>query len=141
MVTLVAWYQPDESGDILNLGPVRTNSNLVGGPAEPGERDLTGDVNFEDQANDGLPRIRIGQSAFEAYQVFEDEPDSVQRWIYFDGDAELRPATLVMQVVATKGPYDGYVGTATFVSRASAAGGVLVIVLNPPAPEEEVEEE
>lgn len=132
VVTLVAWYSQDPSGEFLNLGPLRTNDNLVAGPGEATGRTLTGDVDFDDAGNDGLPRIVLGESAFNAYPVFEGDLDTVQRWIYLNDDPGLRPATLVMQVVAVKGPYSGYSGTATFVSRAPEAGGVLIIVLNPP---------
>jgi hypothetical protein len=132
VVTLVGWYQQDPSGGFLNIGPLRTNDNLVAGPGDVTDRTLTGKVNFDDPANDGLPRITLGQSAFEARPVLDD-PDVVQRWIYYDEDPSLRPATLVLQIVATKGPYADYRGTATFVSRANDAGGVIVIVLNPPA--------
>ena len=66
-----------------------------------------------------------------------DDPDTVFRWLYLNDEQGERPATLVMQIECTDSPaYEGYTGTATFVSRASEAGGVLVIVLNPPAAEE-----
>ena len=133
VVTLVAWYSQDPSGEFLNIGPLTTNDNLVAGQDEAAERTLTGDVDFDDEGNDGLPRIVLGESAFNAYPVNPDDIDTVQRWIYLNDDPSLRPATLVMQIVAVKGPYEGYDGTATFVSRAPEAGGVLVIVLNPPA--------
>jgi hypothetical protein len=133
VVTLVAWYTQDPSGEFLNLGPLRTNDNLVAGAGEATDRTLTGNVDFDDDGNDGLPRIVLGESAFNAYPVVDDDPDSVQRWIYLNDDPGLRPATLVLQIAAVKGPYEGYDGTATFISRAPDAGGVLVIVLNPPA--------
>jgi hypothetical protein len=133
VVTLVAWYSQDPSGEFLNLGPLRTNDNLVAGSGEVNDRTLTGDVDFDDEGNDGLPRIVLGESAFNAYPVVEGDLDTVQRWIYLNDDPGLRPATLVLQVRAVKGPYEGYSGTATFVSRAAEAGGVLVIVLVPPA--------
>jgi hypothetical protein len=133
VVTLVAWYTPDPSGEFLDLGPLRTNDNLVAGAGEATDRTLTGDVDFDDEGNDGLPRIVLGESAFNAYPVVEGDLDSVQRWIYLNDDPGLRPATLVLQIAAVKGPYEGYDGTATFISRAPDAGGVLVIVLNPPA--------
>lgn len=132
VVTLVGWYSQDPSGEFLNIGPLRTNDNLVAGPADVTDRTLTGRVNFEDPANDGMPRITLGESAFEARPVLDD-PNVVLRWTYFDDDPSLRPATLVLQIVATKGPYEDYRGTVTFVSRAPEAGGVIVIVLNPPA--------
>jgi hypothetical protein len=133
VVTLVGWYMQDPSGEFLTIGPLRTNDNLVAGPAEVTDRSLTGQVNFTDESNDGQPRITLGDSAFEARAVYEDDPDSTQRWLYYNDDPTLRPATLVMQIVATRGPYENYRGTATFVSRAADAGGVIIIVLNPPA--------
>ena len=66
--------------------------------------------------------------------IYSDRPEEIPklRRVYFNDDPTLRPATLVMQIVAVKGPYQGYEGTVTFVSRAPEAGGVMVIVLNPP---------
>lgn len=133
VVTLVAWYVQDPSGGPLHLGPLRTNNSLVANQETANDRALTGDVDFEDPGNDGLPRITLGDSAFNAYAVNPDDPESVTRWTYFNDDPDLRPATLVMQIEAVKGPYKGYTGTATFISRAKNAGGVLVIVLNPPS--------
>jgi hypothetical protein len=37
-----------------------------------------------------------------------------------------------MQVEAVEGPYDGYIGTVTLVSRSDDGSGVIVVVLNPP---------
>jgi hypothetical protein len=133
VVTLIAWYSQDPSGDKLNLGPLRTNNSLVASEETANDRALTGDVDFADPGNDGLPRITLGDSAFNAYPVNPDDPESVFRWTYTDDDSSLRPATLVLQINAVKGPYKGYSGTATFISRAAKAGGVLVIVLNPPS--------
>ena len=133
VVTLVAWYSPDPSGEFLTIGPIRTNDALVAGAAEVTDRSLTGDVDFDDAGNDDLPRITLGESAFNAYPVNSDDIESTFRWVYTDEDSSLRPATLVLQIEAVKGPYKGYIGTATFVSRAFEAGGVLIIVLNPPA--------
>lgn len=133
VVTLVGWYMQDPSGEFLTIGPLRTNDNLVAGAGVETERTLSGRVNFEDDSNDGQPRITLGDSAFEARAVYDDDPNSTQRWLFYNDDPSLRPATLVMQIVATRGPYAEYRGTATFVSRASEAGGVLIIVLNPPA--------
>lgn len=133
VVTLVGWYMQDPSGEFLTIGPLRTNDNLVAGAGEETDRTLSGQVNFTDESNDGQPRITLGESAFEARAVYDDDPDSTQRWLFYDDDPSLRPATLVMQIVATRGPYEDYRGTATFVSRANEAGGVIIIVLNPPA--------
>ncbi|GIW03435.1 MAG: hypothetical protein KatS3mg059_0055 [Thermomicrobiales bacterium] len=68
---------------------------------------------------------------FDAYPVYEGDPASVFRWLYFNDEPGQRPGTLVMQIEAKAGPYEGYIGTATFVSRAAESGGVLVIVLKP----------
>jgi hypothetical protein len=133
VVTLVGWYSPDPTGDRLLIGPLRTNDNLVAGPADVTDRSLTGDADFSDPGNDGNPRITLGDSAFNAVPSVDDDPDTIVRGLYPEDDSSLRPATLVLRIVAVKGPYDGYTGTATFVSRAIDAGGVIVIVLNPPS--------
>lgn len=131
VVTLVAWYSQDTSGDFLTLGPLTTNQFLVAGAAEDG---LTGTADFDDPDNNDLPRITLGDSVFDAYALDPEDPDTVFRWLYLNGEQGERPATLVLQIECTTSPaYEGYTGTATFVSRASDAGGVLVIVLNPPA--------
>ncbi|MGH2532307.1 MAG: hypothetical protein ACRDJW_08350 [Thermomicrobiales bacterium] len=132
IVTLVGWYVRDESGEFLIIGPLQTNQNLVGGPADS-EGALSGTVEFESEENDGLPRIEIGDSVFDAFPVYEDDPGSAQRWLFFNDDPELRPGTLVMQVEATESPaYEGAIGTATFISRSEDGTGVIVIVLNLP---------
>ncbi|MGH2559449.1 MAG: hypothetical protein ACRDJH_10325 [Thermomicrobiales bacterium] len=130
IATLVGWYSRDESGDFLVIGPLQTNENLVAGPVSNPGSALTGTVDFDSEANDDLPRIEIGDTVFDAYSPFDDE--SSQFWTYFDGDPELRPATLVMQVEVTEGPaeYEGAIGTATFISRDQDGNGVIVIVLN-----------
>ena len=46
-------------------------------------------------------------------------------------DASLRPATLVIAVTATAGPYEGRSGTVTFLSRSSPGSGVFIAMLNP----------
>jgi hypothetical protein len=131
VVTLVAWYQQDPSGDFLTIGPLTTNSALV---ARPGGQGDTGKANFNDPNNNDLPRIVIGDATFDAYPLNPDDASTVFRWLYFNDEQGTRPATLVMQIECTASPvYKGYTGTATFVSRASGAGGVLVIVINPPA--------
>jgi hypothetical protein len=132
VVTLVGWYSPDPSGEFLNIGPIRTNDLLVAGPAEPNDRSLVGTVDFDDPNNKDLPRFEFGETLFNATLPIADDPSSVFAWIYIDGDPALRPATLVIEIKAVRGPYDNYTGTATFVSRAAEAGGVLIIVLNPP---------
>ncbi len=131
IVTLVAWYAPDPSGEFLTIGPLQTNQFLVAGPATPDDRTLTGRADFDDPDNNDLPRITLGDSVFDAYPVYEGDPASVFRWLYFNDEPGQRPGTLVMQIEAKAGPYEGYIGTATFVSRAAESGGVLVIVLRP----------
>lgn len=130
IVTLVGWYSRDESGDFLIIGPLQTNQNLVAGPADAAGA-LTGTVDFDAEDNDDLPRVEIGDSVLDAYAPLDD-PDAIQRWVYFDGDPELRPATLMLQVEATDGPYDGAIGTVTFVSRSDDGSGVIIVVLNLP---------
>lgn len=133
VVTLVGWYEREADSDILNIGLLTTNPALV---ARPGTEGFTGEANFEDPDNDGLPRITLGDSVFDAYPVDPDDPGTVFRWLYFDNEDGARPATLVMQIECTSSPvYEGYTGTATWISRPQEAGssGVLVIVLTPPA--------
>jgi hypothetical protein len=131
VVTLVAWYQQDPSGEFLTIGPITTNQFQV---AAAGGEGLSGRADFDDPDNNDLPRITLGESVFDAYPVNPDDPDTVFRWLYFNDEQGQRPATLVIQVKCTASPaYQGYTGTATFISRGSDIGGVLVIVLNPPA--------
>jgi hypothetical protein len=132
IVTLVGWYTRDESGDFLVIGPLQSNENLVSRAAEPSDRAVTGRINFDSEENNDLPRISIGDSVFHAYPVFEGDPSSATRYTYFNDDPNLRPFTLVMQVEAVEGPYDGYGGTVTLVSRSDDGSGVIVVVLNPP---------
>lgn len=135
VVTLVAFYQQDESGDFLTISPVTTNPVGVARPSDDSE---IGRANFTDPDNDGLPRITMSDSVFDGYPVDPDDPDTVFRWLYLNNEQGERPATLVIQVECTDSPfYEGYSGTATFVSRGAEAGGVLVIVLNPPVDADE----
>jgi hypothetical protein len=130
IVTLVAWYQPAAEGDLLDLVPLLTSPTYVANGGEITDQALTGTVNFAAERNaGGLPRITLGDSIFDAYPLVEGDRDSVQRWLYFDGTDGERPATLVMQITAERGPYDGASGTATFISRSGDSTGVLVIVL------------
>jgi hypothetical protein len=133
VVTLVGWYSRDEAGDFLSIGPLQSNENLVSRAAEPTDHSITGKINFDSEENGDLPRISIGSTVLHAYPVFEGDPSSAQRYTYFDDDPNLRPFTLVMQVEAVAGPYDGYIGTVTLVSRSDDGSGVIVVVLNPPA--------
>ena len=130
IVTLIAWYQPAEDGDLLELVPIETSPVGVVTPGESSDQTLTGTVDFEAERNSGgLPRITLGESIFDAYPTVEGDRDSVQQWLYFQGNETGRPATLVMQVTADAGPYEGAIGTATFISRALDSTGILVIVL------------
>jgi hypothetical protein len=130
IVTLVAWYGPDETGDLLMLSPIRTSPTYVASAGEATEQDLSGTVNFTEERNKGgLPRIRLGDSIFDAAEIVDGDRDSVQRWLFYNGEDGARPATLVMQITADQGPYEGATGTATFISRADDSTGVLVIVL------------
>lgn len=130
IVTLVAWYGTDESGDFLVIGPIEVDDQLVAGPGDP-DSGLTGTADFLSEENNGLPRIVIGDSVFDAYAWNPDDPAAVFRWLYLNGVDGLRPATLVFQVEATAGPYEGSIGTATFTSRGSPGSGTLVILLDP----------
>ncbi len=115
VVTLVGWYQRDADSDILTIGALTTNEALV---VRAGTEGLSGEANFEDPDNDGLPRITLGDSVFDAYAVDPDDPESVFRWLYFDNADGARPATLVLQIECTSSPvYEGFTGTATWISR------------------------
>ena len=133
VITLVLWYTQAPDGGPLKLSPIQINENGVAGPSAEANPKLTGFVDFEDPDIGGLPRIKMGDSNLDGFAVTPDNLDTVLRWTYFNDDSGLRPSTLVVQVKASAGPYKGYVGTATFISRAPKAGGVLVIALNPPA--------
>ncbi|CAN5643776.1 hypothetical protein BH23CHL5_BH23CHL5_11160 [soil metagenome] len=131
VITLVAWYQTDASGEFIQLGPMASNDQLISGPGDSASA-LTGTADFDSDENDNLPRIELGDSIFDGRPAFEGDPDTVFRWTYPQGDATFRPATLVIQVEATAGPYTGFTGSATFVSRSTPGSGVLVIMVNPP---------
>lgn len=129
IVTLVAWYQVDEENDLLMLVPLETSPAGVATAGEPTDA-MTGTVDFEAERNaGGLPRITLGDSIFDAYPLVEGDRNSVQQWLFFQGNESGRPATLVMQVTADAGPYEGAVGTATFISRSLDSTGIIVIVL------------
>jgi hypothetical protein len=130
IITLVAWYGTDASGEFLVVGPLETDENLVAGPADP-ETGITGTVDFDAPENNDLPRIVLGDSILDAYPWAAGDPTQILRWLYFNGIDGLRPATLVFQVEATAGPYEGAVGTATFTSRGLPGSGTLVILLDP----------
>lgn len=130
VITLIAWYQQDPSGDFLNIMPVTANASLTAGPAPATADQLTGKANFSG-GPDGQPEITLGESTFDGVLANPDDPESMLRWTYYNGEQGARPSTLVIQIEATKGPYKGYVGTATFVSREAGANssGALVIML------------
>src|SRR5947209_2980170 len=44
VVTLVAWYSQDPSGDQLNVGPLRTNNSLVASQETGNDKALSGHV-------------------------------------------------------------------------------------------------
>jgi hypothetical protein len=130
VVTLVGWYQNSASGDIIEIGPVQTTDQLVAGPGDPTST-LTGTADLESDDNNGLPLIVLGETTLAGTEMFAGDPESVFNWIYYQGDAALRPATLVIPVTATEGPYEGRSGTITFLSRSSPGSGIVVIMLNP----------
>ena len=131
VITLIAWYETDTSADFIQIGPLASNDQLIAGPGDATNA-LTGTADFDGPEDDGVPRIEIGDSSFDGVPAFEDDPTSMFRWTYPEGDATFRPATLVIQVEAVAGPYEGFTGSATFISRSSPGSGVLVIMLNPP---------
>ena len=136
IITIVMWYQQNETGEILQLRPIEYQE-LAASSGEPVNEAEGGRVVFEEERNDGYPRIRIGEEDyFDAYPVFSDDATSDQRWIYFDGDPSLRPATMMMQITGIRGEYEGWIGTATFISRGAEQGGILVLAIRPPDEDE-----
>ena len=133
-VTLAVGYLPDTAPDseLLILRPLEVEGGVFAELTD--DEDGIGQVDFNVLGN-GLPQIRLGDSTFDAYIRYEGDAEGGLRWTWFFDEPNVRPATLVVQVAATAGPFTGANGTATFVSRAADAGGVLIIVLNPPAPE------
>lgn len=132
VVTLVGWYQNSASGDFIEIGPLQTTDQLVAGPGDP-TSSLTGTADLESDENNGLPYIELGDTTLIGTEMFAGDPESVFNWIYYQGDPALRPATLVVPVTATAGPYEGRSGTVTFLSRSSPGSGIVVIMLNPAA--------
>lgn len=130
VVTLIGWYQTDASGDFIEIGPIQTNDQLVAGPGDP-TSSVTGRADFDSPDNNELPRITLGDTILDGVEMITGDPDSLFNWIYYNGDPSLRPATLVIAVVASAGPYEGRVGTVTFLSRSSPGSGVFVAMLNP----------
>jgi hypothetical protein len=133
IITIVLWYQQNESGELLYLYPVESEDALIYGPGSMESGDRVGRIVFEESRNDGYPRIRLGDGDyFDAYPVYVDDPNTVQRWIYFDDDPVVRPSTMVMQIVGIRGTYDEWIGTATFISRGGDQGGIVVIAIKEP---------
>lgn len=130
VVTLAGWYQFNTTSEVIDIGPLQTNDQLVAGPGDPTST-LTGTADLESADNDGLPLITLGDTVLEGTEMFEGDPESVFNWIYYRGDPALRPATLVVPVTATAGPYEGRDGTVTFLSRSSPGSGVVIVMLNP----------
>ncbi len=130
VVTLVGWYQNSASGDIIEIGPLQTTDQLVAGPGDPTST-LTGTADLESDDNNGLPLIVLGDTTLAGTEMFAGDPESVFNWIYYQGDPALRPATSVVPVTATEGPYEGRSGTVTFLSRSSPGSGIFVAMLNP----------
>jgi hypothetical protein len=128
IVTIVAAYAYDEGLDVLVLIPLTVGGDGVATAGDPaaalGEADFTSADN-----RDGYPRITIGESIFDAYPLDAGDRDSVFRWLWWDRNTGERPATLVMQIEATAGPYVGNEGTATFVSQSGDNAGIVVITL------------
>lgn len=132
IVTLVLWYQQNESGDILLIGPIALDG-VEATQGEPASDEEAGRVVFDEARNEGYPRIRVGEdNYFDAYPVYVDDPNTVQRWTFFDDDPVIRPATMVMQIVGIRGQYEDWFGTATFISRGTDQGGIVVIAISPP---------
>ena len=126
VITLVAWYALDESGEFLNVYPLATDAGQVA--AQNG--DPIGQVAFPD---DGLPTVTIGDSRFDAYLRYEGDPNNGQRWTWFNDEDGVRPATLVIQIAGVEGTYLDHYGTASLISRdEGSAGGVMVLALRPP---------
>ena len=129
LVTIVASYLPDATGNLLVLRPLDTDDDAVADLSD--EEGGIGTVDFAAIGND-LPRITLGESTFDAYIRYEGDLNGGLRWTWFFDEPNVRPATLVVQIAGTAGPYNQYNGTATFISRAENAGGVLVLAINPP---------
>jgi hypothetical protein len=139
IVTMVFWYQQNNTGEILYLSPIEYDG-FVATQAEPADESEEGRIVFEESRNDGYPRIRVGEDTyFDAFPLFEEDPNTVQRWLYYEDDANIRPATMMMQITGIRGDYEGWFGTATFISRGGDQGGILVIAISPPIEDEDEE--
>lgn len=135
VVTLAAWYVNDPSGEFINILPLATDPAFVAGPQA--DAASIGRAEFPEE---DVPTIQFGDTSFDSYA--RSEGDIPERWTWFDDAEGARPATLVLQVSGLDGAYQGYFGTATFVSRDDdGAGGVLILALRPPTPAAEAEAE
>ena len=135
IITIVLWYQQSSDGEVLQLMPI-TSDGILATRGEAADESQEGRVVFDESRNEGYPRIRVGEeNYFDAYPVYPDDPNTVQRWIFFDDDPALRPATMVMQIVGIRGDYEDWTGTASFISRGLDQGGIMVIAISPPADE------
>ena len=133
IITIVLWYQQNDNGELLYLYPVISSDSLIYAAESLDNDARVGRIVFEESRNDGYPRIRIGDGDyFDAYPVYAADPNTVQRWLYFDDDPVIRPSTMVMQINGIRGTYDGWAGTATFISRGGDQGGLVVIAIRPP---------
>jgi hypothetical protein len=128
-LTFVAFYAYDQAQDLLVLSPLGSDADYTAVATMPDPAQVSGVADFTSVDNDGLPRITMGETVLDAYALDDDDPDTAMRWLWFDDASGERPATLVLQVEAMAGPYTGAIGTATFVSRGSKTGGVMVITL------------
>lgn len=129
VVTLVAWYSNDPSGEFINILPIQTGADNVASADPNGEP--IGRAEFP-TPDAGLPSVSIGDTTFNAYTRYEG--DIAERWVWTNDTEGIRPATLVIQVSGSGGAYQDYFGTATFVSRDDLAGGVVILALRPPEP-------
>ncbi len=133
IVTIVMWYQQNETGEFLRLFPAASTDGITYTRGKIENDTQGGRVVFEEARNEGYPRIRVGQTDyFDAYPIYPGDPSSVQRWYYFDDDSTVRPATMVMQIVGIRGTYEDWNGTATFISRGINQGGIMIIAIRPP---------
>jgi hypothetical protein len=133
IVTIVLWYQQNAGGEILRLMPITSTDGVVVTRGEAEGDAQEGRIVFEESRNGGYPRIRVGSdNYFDAYPVYPGDPNSAQRWIYFNDDPVIRPATMVMQIVGIRGDYEDWFGTATFISRGGDQGGIVVLAIAPP---------
>lgn len=129
VVTLVAWYSNDPSGEFINILPIQVGEDRVASADPNGEP--IGRAEFP-TPDVGLPSVSIGDTTFNAYLRYEG--DIAERWVWTNETEGIRPATLVIQVSGVGGAYQDYFGTATFVSRDDLAGGVVILALRPPEP-------